>query len=280
VFFRIKGIGKILDSQIKMDGLTVIVGENNTGKSTFGKALYCMFNAFCNAEKRIYEERVNGIHRIIGSKLIFDEFQTIRFDERIMDRIISLNKSFSVSSFLKTIKDSFISIPEKDMRRLNDIVDDSINEIGHFVTIDNDDIQQMIVTRYFRNEFEGQINHLNRADLAGDISLTIKGENVDVTIKGNECCTFSDRVGIQHDAIYIDSPFVVDSVQQSYRRGIHRGINHRSDLLYRLAKITDNTVIEEAVIKQKINAITATINTIVAGEFSENKDDLLFSVCL
>jgi predicted ATPase len=52
VLLRIKGIGKILDSQIKMDGITVIAGENNTGKSIFGKALYCIFNAFCNAEKK------------------------------------------------------------------------------------------------------------------------------------------------------------------------------------------------------------------------------------
>ncbi|MDR2257676.1 MAG: ATP-binding protein, partial [Treponema sp.] len=80
MLLRVKGIGKILDSQIKMNGITVIAGENNTGKSTFGKALYCMFNAFCNAEKNIYDERVNGIHRIIESKLFFDNFQIIRFN--------------------------------------------------------------------------------------------------------------------------------------------------------------------------------------------------------
>jgi AAA15 family ATPase/GTPase len=40
MFLNIKGIGKISDSQIKMDGITVIAGENNTGKSTFGKALF------------------------------------------------------------------------------------------------------------------------------------------------------------------------------------------------------------------------------------------------
>ena len=34
---KIKGIGKIQDSQIEMKGITVIAGENNTGKSTFGK---------------------------------------------------------------------------------------------------------------------------------------------------------------------------------------------------------------------------------------------------
>jgi predicted ATPase len=197
-----------------------------------------------------------------------------------MDRVISLNQLFSTSSFLKTIEESFASIPESDIRLLEEIIDSSIDEIGRFVTIDNDDIQQMIITRYFRNEFEGQINHLNRVDLPGEVSLTIKKDNVNVTIKTNECCALADHVGIQHDAIYIDSPFIIDDVQQYYRRNIRRsfssGVHHRSNLRYRLAKVTDNTVIEEAIIKQKINTIMAAINKIVLGEFRENKEDLIF----
>jgi AAA15 family ATPase/GTPase len=280
VLLRIKGIGKISDSQIKMDGITVIAGENNTGKSTFGKALYCIFNAFCNVEKKIYDERVNGIQRIIERKLFFDEFQVIRFNKKVMDRVIALNQSFSAASLLEIVKDSFSPIPEDDIKELNDIINTSIDEIGRFVTISNGDIQQTIITRYFRNEFEGQANHLNRVDLPGEVSLTIKGKNISVTIRANECSTFEDHVGIQHDAIYIDSPFVVDNVQQQYRRGISRrvpsNVHHRQNLVYRLAGVTDNTIIEEAVIKQKINTIVADINKIVAGEFRETKDDLVF----
>jgi len=47
-----------------MKGITVIAGENNTGKSTFGKALYCMFNAFYNKKIAIRNERINDIRRI------------------------------------------------------------------------------------------------------------------------------------------------------------------------------------------------------------------------
>jgi predicted ATPase len=277
---RIKGIGKILDSQIKMDGITVIAGENNTGKSAFGKALYCMFNAFCNAEKKIYEERENGIRRIIENALIFDEFQVIQFNKKVMERIISLYQSFSASSFLGIIKESFSSIPEDDLKKLDHVINASIDEIGRFVTISNNDIQQMIVTRYFRNEFEGQINHLNRVDMPGEVTLTIKEKDVSVIINANECSAFMNSVGIQHDAIYFDSPFIIDNVQQYYRRGIQRkfpsNVHHRQNLAYRLASVTDNTVIEEAVIKQKINAIATDVNKIVAGEFRETKDDLFF----
>jgi AAA15 family ATPase/GTPase len=197
-----------------------------------------------------------------------------------MDRVIALNQSFSAASFLEIVKDTFSSIPEKDIKRLNDVINTSSDEISRFVTISNDNIQQMIITRYFRDEFEGQVNHLNRVDLPGEVSLTIKGNDASVTIKANECSAFEDHVGIQHGAIYIDSPFIVDNVQQYYRHGISRrfssNFHHRLNLVYRLASATDNTVIEEAVIKQKINTIVADINKIVAGEFRETKDDLLF----
>jgi hypothetical protein len=219
VLLRVKGIGKILDSQIEMDGITVIAGENNTGKSTFGKALYCMFNAFCNAEKNIYDERVKDIRRIIYDDPFSDDFG-IRLNEKVIDRILSLKESFSEDAFFEVIKEYFVSIPESGMRRLKGIVHRSVDELERSITIANDDIQQTIITRYFRNEFEGQINHLNRGDLSGEVSLTIKKESVDITIEANECCAFSDRVGIQHDSIYIDSPFVIDNVQQYYRRGI------------------------------------------------------------
>ena len=39
---QLKNIGMIKEANIKIDGLTVIAGENDTGKSTVGKALYIM----------------------------------------------------------------------------------------------------------------------------------------------------------------------------------------------------------------------------------------------
>jgi predicted ATPase len=54
--FEIANIGKIQKAKIEMRGITVIADNNNTGKSTYGKILYCMFNAFRNAETVIYKD--------------------------------------------------------------------------------------------------------------------------------------------------------------------------------------------------------------------------------
>ena len=45
MIFSIKNIGIIKSADVKMDGLTVISGANNSGKTTVGKALYSIVSA-------------------------------------------------------------------------------------------------------------------------------------------------------------------------------------------------------------------------------------------
>ena len=61
MLLTIKNIGKILDASIKVDGITVIAGDNNTGKSTVGKVLYCLFNGFYDINNRVIWSKVDAI---------------------------------------------------------------------------------------------------------------------------------------------------------------------------------------------------------------------------
>ena len=42
---NIKNFAKIKNADILIDGITVIAGENNTGKSTVGKILFSLYNS-------------------------------------------------------------------------------------------------------------------------------------------------------------------------------------------------------------------------------------------
>lgn len=53
---HLENIGLIQDATIEMQGITVIAGENGTGKSTVGKALYVAFNSFYEVQERIRKE--------------------------------------------------------------------------------------------------------------------------------------------------------------------------------------------------------------------------------
>lgn len=49
----LNNIGKLEPTTIEIDGITIIAGENNTGKSTVGKALFSFFNGFHDIQKQI-----------------------------------------------------------------------------------------------------------------------------------------------------------------------------------------------------------------------------------
>ena len=53
----LKNIGKIENADVKIDGITIIAGENNTGKSTVGKILFSVFNGFYKISDQVKRER-------------------------------------------------------------------------------------------------------------------------------------------------------------------------------------------------------------------------------
>lgn len=50
MILSLKNIGKVESAKVELNGITVIAGENDTGKSTIGKALYSIFNGFYKIE--------------------------------------------------------------------------------------------------------------------------------------------------------------------------------------------------------------------------------------
>ncbi|MDQ7086087.1 MAG: hypothetical protein Q9M36_14765 [Sulfurovum sp.] len=67
---QLKNIGMIKEANVKIDGLTVIAGENDTGKSTVGKMLFSIIKsdnisqvkkASSQDSKRILATRLNVV---------------------------------------------------------------------------------------------------------------------------------------------------------------------------------------------------------------------------
>lgn len=58
---HIENFAKISNADIQFKGLTVIAGDNNTGKSTVGKLLYSFFRGQSDILRRVREERIRAI---------------------------------------------------------------------------------------------------------------------------------------------------------------------------------------------------------------------------
>jgi len=175
VVLKIKGIGKIQDSQIEMKGITVIAGENNTGKSTFGKVLYCMFNAFHNTKAAIRDERLDDIRRILYS-VPLSEFKPRIADSlsiKIFDEMENTVEELFEDKLRNIIVDAVLEQSLFTTEEDNVIINDLVKNITYSLVISDEKIQRLVINHYFDNEFEGIINHVNKPDSTGNVSMSL-----------------------------------------------------------------------------------------------------------
>lgn len=92
----LQNVGIINHSMIKLDGLTVVCGSNNSGKSTAGKALYASIESLSNLEDKLHDELVTNYRRIalnVSRILDLDSLaRYVDFEKMQAD----LNQDFSV----------------------------------------------------------------------------------------------------------------------------------------------------------------------------------------
>ena len=74
---KLNNIGIVRDSTIKLDGLTVITGDNNSGKTTVGKALYSLLDAVTDIRLKNQRDRITFIRRIL--RRTRDSMEILRF---------------------------------------------------------------------------------------------------------------------------------------------------------------------------------------------------------
>jgi len=77
---QLKNVGMIKEANVKIDGLTVIAGENDTGKSTVGKALYLLLKSsqvgfskyISNYDDDVFILNINYMHSLLFKKQLLN----------------------------------------------------------------------------------------------------------------------------------------------------------------------------------------------------------------
>ena len=77
---RIKNIGAVKEANIIINGLTVLCGENDTGKSTIGKTLFSLVKGIIGYEEEFQDE------------LSYEIFTRFRQISRLIDYRVDLKK--------------------------------------------------------------------------------------------------------------------------------------------------------------------------------------------
>jgi ABC-type cobalamin/Fe3+-siderophores transport system ATPase subunit len=272
----VAGIGKIKSASIELDGITVIAGKNNTGKSTFGRTLYCMCNAFCHAGQSILDERGAHLQHLIASMLPFPVVSAnLLVVDRIVKAVLALPREQSAkmsAATLRAIMDQSGLIPD------DSLIPAIAEKITDSFQVSDDDILSTIITSLFSGEFSNQVNHLNCPDEAASVSLAAEGKKATVTLLRNKCLAFENQAGLCVDAIYLDTPLVIEDMRhyRNANRFLYAGSAtrfHRDNLLANLEKKPENSGIVSGIIEEnKIKDLFALIGGAVDGEFGEDKE--------
>lgn len=108
---RLKNIGIIKNSSVAIDGITVITGKNNSGKSTFGKAVYSVVSAAENLYESATADIVGYAEGLVTKRLrsskisfLFRGFLNLSFDNMSFLED-AYNQSYPPVSSIPELKD-------------------------------------------------------------------------------------------------------------------------------------------------------------------------------
>ena len=192
----IKNIGKVKEANIKIDGITVIAGENDTGKSTISKSLFTVFNSFYNIDKKISEQQKDIIKftiaknfsdnlEFIKSIVFKNNFEDTFNINQLVNEIIENSEIYKYNEV--NLKNKVVEHSQK--YNLNFTKDEDINEITEkikeILNIPNAETEKSILNKNLNVEFNKQINNIF-SDEEGIIEIKIKDKKIKIEIFENK----------------------------------------------------------------------------------------------
>ena len=221
---NIDNIGIVKDSYIELDGITIITGHNNSGKTTVGKAVNDLYSAvenleYCaNRDKKsfvysgvmgvvsgIFPPHINTSGYNLGNRIsaklsewrnsahiMVDINQTYFFDE-ITDilNMIQEGNDDQICGMFKGINQSSMGDRILALKANGEVIK-GIEKIDKYKSLVNDDADFMLyadkkIIRSLQKEFHDQITPIQYRDRIGSIRITEGGRTVfDVEIRKNE----------------------------------------------------------------------------------------------
>lgn len=282
---EIENIGKLTKADVELKGITVIAGENNTGKSTVGKALYCMFNSFYDVQSRMETERKNSVMRILNNlKYSFKNFTPIvpRFTPLINDIFDDNRLSYSVEDIVTKISSFFVEQSDNEISFDDDeslAIEEAAKRIIEIFAISKDQLFSNMLNRSFELEFCGQVCNLFSNDESGRVDLTIKSNTVSAAFKRNRVSNIDDLIELETEAIYIDDPLVLDNLSDWVLYNHRYNLPHRTNVISRL-KFGNRHVnmFDEIIVNNKLKNIYEKINYVCEGNLERDSNSYFYHI--
>ncbi len=276
----LENVGKVQEADIKLDGITLIAGENNTGKSTVGKMLFCIFESFYKIERQISQERINTIGRHIAN-FYHETFNRAGRKYSVHDLAAEFvhNKEQYVgdSRIIRKAIENFFENREINFDAIayQDTLEQLADKIYSVLFIEDTEIRRAILQRTLDSEFGMKIGFLNNESNYSKIQLEIRNSKIEFEVINNENINIIQDMSLNKEIIYIDDPFVLDDLQDLLPYRSAYGLNHRDSLLDKIVRVKDTRdfgALDEILVNKKLERIVETMNGICDGDLTVSED--------
>jgi len=266
----IRNVGKLKEADVEINGITVITGENDTGKSTVGKVLWSVFNSFFEIKKQIRTDKISSIleelRRVssiqdIRNNLVHSSI--VEYDLDLNDFLKQLEKKLEVLNDVRGLDDE-----SKD--ELKDELKDTLEKIKKRINLSDDEIMKKITQINFNKEFNSQINNLNFLE-EGNIDLKIKNKNINLIIS-NDKIQIKDFFSLYENVMLLDNPRIIDNLAENIILSANKIFSiienlHNSKFISMLRNDKSSTATDNILNEEILSKIEEKLNKIVDGKF-------------
>ncbi|CEY61960.1 AAA family ATPase [Streptococcus pseudopneumoniae] len=300
----IENIGNVKNAEIEINGISVIAGQNGTGKSTISRSLFSIFSANYDVIKKISNDRTKAINDFLEDYLSDIEMNRKNNSEiGIARRIVP---SFLYTELTKIISKNLLIFLDKNYSEHNNeslkkSIIESINEfnkrnskyfvlnikdldlnvlsenIKEILSQSDQSIFNQILTAHLTDEFHNQINNIYDP-LTGLISLRIKDEQINVEVNKNRA-TADKLINFKTDVVYIDAAAAIvenlfsTKFLNEFLNKIDLKLDHNAHLMEQLRDERNNTYTLRAKITDRLNLVFNEINHILKTDIVNSSED-------
>lgn len=272
----VKNIGKLKEAKLDLCGITVIAGENDTGKSTIGKALFAIMNGLYDVENRVMCERVEAISHALEQYCTFHGTSSTKFYQQFTIDMISLWEKVDGErkNYLDGAKE-YLSAINSDKIQCKDM--DKMAAISYdLVSITTEKLQRVLLKKVLSYEFDGQFSNIF-AEEKGGICLSSSEGECSLVTEDNSVLFCHDSLDGRKmvEALYIDDPFVLNQLHFTDSGVKDKGIMHHREHLSRKLRSEKktNNIVTELYTETKLSHILTQLNRVCQGELKENKNE-------
>ena len=209
----LRNFAKIKEAEIRFDGLTVIAGNNNTGKSTVGKVLFTLFHSLRNMSRSVMEERKDFVQRFLWeiymnnkrrAAMSAEAMKKMAKSREVVGAVETESPSVWYEVLMKGIvQDLQLNLSQEEKEDLHKRIEEAWKH-------SDAEIAKELATRAFAQVFQGQVNSLTKEGAEASVILQVQGEEKSIRFEKNECVEYQDNVNLMEDAIYVEDPFLME----------------------------------------------------------------------